>query len=336
MRIGIVGTGKVARDCYLPVLAKEKDVELAYFSRTSGKAQACAEAFGGTVCESLRALVDWGPDSIFVLTNETTRADVLEELLPLQPRRLFLEKPLVARHGQDNVDEEDFATARRLLDKAAAVSCETAMIFNYRFFDQTLAARDIVASRNFGEPVAVQASVNYACWSHCIDLALFFVGPVATVSALTGPREHRHGQARARDVAAALTFRNGASGTILGTWGMNFAFPLYELTVHYERGRFHGRGLDGDLEVFDYAAAVKRHEVHALTRNTSRWDQYKASFGKSIRAYLQSLREGTPPPVPGLAGLEELQFEAALRRSARQGRQVNVEAEFPLQAGGTA
>ena len=28
-----------------------------------------------------------------------------------------------------------------------------------------------------------------------------------------------------------------------------------------------------------------------------------------------SIRAGAPPPVPGLAGLQELQFEAALRRS---------------------
>jgi hypothetical protein len=34
--------------------------------------------------------------------------------------------------------------------------------------------------------------------------------------------------------------------------------------------------------------------------------------------------------VPGLAGLEELQFEAALRRSIAEGRPVEVQEEFPL------
>jgi hypothetical protein len=35
--------------------------------------------------------------------------------------------------------------------------------------------------------------------------------------------------------------------------------------------------------------------------------------------------------VPGLAGLEELQFEAALRRSISQKCPVNVQQEFPLE-----
>ena len=88
------------------------------------------------------------------------------------------------------------------------------------------------------------------------------------------------------------------------------------------------RDLDGDLEFIDYGRG--RHEVHALSRNVSRWDQYRASFGKSINAYLESLRQGGPPPVPGMAGLQELQFEAALKRSIAQGRPVDVAREFAV------
>ena len=64
--------------------------------------------------------------------------------------------------------------------------------------------------------------------------------------------------------------------------------------------------------------------------NHSRWDQYRASFEKSLVAYLDSIRQATPPLVSGLAGLEELQFEAALRRSIAQRRPVNVQDEFPV------
>jgi hypothetical protein len=44
----------------------------------------------------------------------------------------------------------------------------------------------------------------------------------------------------------------------------------------------------------------------------------------------QSLRQRTAPPVPGLDGLRELQVEAALRRSIRERRPVNLAREFPL------
>ena len=56
-------------------------------------------------------------------------------------------------------------------------------------------------------------------------------------------------------------------------------------------------------------------ETHTLIGNHSRWEQYGRSFEKSLAAYLDSVRRNEPPPVPGMAGLEELQFEVALRRS---------------------
>ncbi len=326
MKIAIVGTGGVARDSYLPFLTTQDDVELYYHNRTREKAEACAEAFGGTVCDSLEALAALDADSIFVLTSEKARAEVLTRLLPFEPRRLFLEKPLVARHGQDHVTEEDFLTAKEIMAAFHRSGCETAMIFNYRFFDQTRAAREILADRDFGRPVTATALVNYACWSHCIDLLHFFVGPAASITAREGGIKHKHGSTEVPDVCAAIGFVNGASGTILGTWAIHFGFPLFELTIGFEGGRFHFRGLDGDLEVLDYSS--KRHEALALTRNTSRWDQYRASFGKSVGAYLESLRTGAPPPVPGEAGLLELQFEAALRRSIRARRPVDVAGEL--------
>ena len=328
MRIAIVGTGHVAKDCYLPFLSSQKDVELSYFSRTAAKAQACATAFGGKVCGSLAELLGTDPDAVFVLTNETTRADVLRDLVPLKPRRLFLEKPLVARQGQDNVTEEDFETARDLMAQLQAQGCQTAMIFNYRFFDQVLAAKEILAQRSWGTAVNAVAAVNYACWSHCIDLLHTFVGPAETILAQESGLQHRSGKTAVADLAASVRFAGGAAGTILGTWSMNFGFPLFELIVNFSGGRFHLRCLDGDLEVLDYA--TKRHEILSVTRNTSRWDQYRASFGKAIGAYLESLRRGEAAPVPGKAGLEELQFEAALRRSVRLGRAVQVSREFPL------
>ena len=110
---------------------------------------------------------------------------------------------------------------------------------------------------------------------------------------------------------------------------LDWTFPLLELTFNFEKGRIHIRDLDGDMEILDGCSG--RHETYGIPRDRSRWDQYDASFGKSIRAYLDSLRQGLAPPVPGIAGLQELQVEAAIRRSIALQRPVDLAAEFPLE-----
>ena len=72
-------------------------------------------------------------------------------------------------------------------------------------------------------------------------------------------------------------------------------------------------------------------ERHNLPYDISRWDQYRASFGKAINAYLDSVRDGVPPPIPGLAGLQELQFEAGIKRAIASGATVDLGEEFAIE-----
>ena len=81
LKIGILGTGNIARGNYIPCLAAEEDVSLGYYTRTRAKAEAVAEEFGGEVFDSLASLVSWGPDSTLVLTGEMDRYDAATALL---------------------------------------------------------------------------------------------------------------------------------------------------------------------------------------------------------------------------------------------------------------
>ena len=184
LKIAIVGTGNVARQSYLPYLSRREDVLLSYYSLTPAKAEACARDFGGSVAGSVQELMAGDPDTLLVLTDEKRRFEATLPLLQHHPRRIFFEKPLVARDGQANVSEEDFFQARELLQGAHAAGAETAMVFNYRFFDQTLRARQVIQERGFGKLLQASLFVNYACWSHCIDLLHLFGGRAAWVSAL--------------------------------------------------------------------------------------------------------------------------------------------------------
>ena len=330
MEIAIVGTGKVAERNYIPSLLRHDDVSLTLHSRTRERADALGERFGVRVAGSLEELFGREPEAVFVLTGEQERLDATRRLLEFRPKRLFLEKPLVARNGQANVVEQDFWDGKTLLDEASVAGADVAMVFNYRFFDQTVRGRRIVEERDFGAPVSVMALSHYATWSHCIDLILLFAGPLRRISAQQGTRAHEHpASGIAPDIAASFLIGPEATGTLLGTNAIDWGFPLFELIVSFERGRLHLRGLDQEMEVLDSDGDV--HEIITPSRETSRWDKYDASFQKSIDAFLDSVRAGLPPPVPGIAGLRELQFEASLKRSISQQRPVVPDDDFPIE-----
>lgn len=329
IHVAIVGTGKVADQNYLPYIVQNEDVVLSYYNRTRAKAEAVAAKFGGRVADSIADLMDDKPDTVLVLTSETVRADMIDALLAHRPARLFFEKPLVARRGQANVTEDDFLTGLDLLRRAQAAGTETAMVFNYRFFEQTRRAKEFIAARDLGRPLHFTGLVHYACWSHCIDLVLDFMGPAQAITALASGRPAPcMGVDGVRAVTAAVRLQNDATGTIIGACDIDFKLPLYELTFAFEHGRLSMRDLDGDLELLDYRSG--HHELHALARDVSRWDQYRSSFGKAINAYLASIRTGDAPPVPGMAGLQELQFEAGIQRSIAQAAPVVLDQVFPM------
>jgi predicted dehydrogenase len=330
LRIAIVGCGKVAREEYIPFLAMQPDVALAYYNRTNSHAEEMSRKYGGEVLTSLPAVSDWKPTSVLVLTAETIRYEVSKTLIESGIPKIFFEKPLVAAKGQAHVSEDDFHKAEELLGLAKSRNCETAMVFNYRFFDQTIAAKKAVESRSFGKVTNFAAQVHFACWSHCIDLIHHFAGDIEELAALSGtiPRTSPEIGVEALDVTAALRTAGGATGTLIGTAGMKWRHPLYELIFTFENGRIHLRDLDGTTEILDGKSGL--HETISLARHNSRWDQYSASFKKAVGAYLDSLRENRPPPVPGIDGLRELQVEAAIKRSIAQKRPVRLAEEFSL------
>lgn len=327
MDIAIVGVGKVALDNYIPTLLRHNDLSLTCYSRTFEKTETVAQRFGIRSARTLDELFESEPEAVFVLTHVEQHLESTQALLPFKPKRLFLEKPLVAKAGQAHVTQQDFWDGKDLLLQAQEAGTETAMVFNYRFFDQTQRARDLIRERNFGNTISVVALTHFACWSHCIDLIMNFTGPVREISAHQGTQAYPFEGAQATDVAASFRIGEHATGVLLGTSGISWSLPLFELTVNFEGGRIHFRDLDQDMEVLDYRQNT--HELFSPSRDESRWAKYNQSFEKSVDAYLDSVRDGTPPPVPGIAGLLELQFEASIKKSIAERRPVRPMEEFP-------
>jgi predicted dehydrogenase len=200
------------------------------------------------------------------------------------------------------------------------------MIFNYRFFDHTVLLKKLVAERDLGRVLSVTGATHYACWSHCIDLLLHIAGDIVAIAGTCGT-EHRTFY-DAVDVTAAFRLAGGGAGTLLGTSGWSLSHPLYEMSFQFERGKIRIEEIDGTLELIaGDDGLVERFAPPTVSSRAARYDR---SFHRSLAAYLDTLRAGVEPPVPGIAGLRELQFEAALKRSIGAGRTINVNEEFPL------
>jgi predicted dehydrogenase len=328
MEIAIIGVGKVAQDNYIPTLLRHKDVSVTCYSRTPDQTEKVGQRFGIHAARTLDELFERQPDAVLVLTREDQRLEATQSLIPFKPKRIFFEKPLVARDRQAHVVEQDFWDAKTLLLHAQEVGTETAMVFNYRFFDQMQRAKRLIRERDFGDAISVVAMTHFACWSHCIDLIMNFAGPVREISAHQGTQPYPFEDGEAIDIAASFTLGDHANGVLLGTSGIHWNFPLYELTINFEGGRIHFRDLDQDMEVLDYHSDV--HELFSHVRHESRWDKYNQSFDKSVDAYLDSIRNNAPSPVPGIAGLLELQFEAGIKKSIAEHRLVILSDEFPV------
>lgn len=327
IKLGVVGLGNVAVNNYLPFLSHQKNVELYCCSRDPEKAKACAKRFGIHACATLEELAQLRPDAVFILTLEQFHYRTACQLLEFSPKRLFIEKPLVARNGQANVCEQDFFDALDLLSRAKRAETEIAMNFNYRFFDQMIRLRRMVEERNLGKLQQSSWLIHYACWSHCLDLLRWFGGEIAEVSAVSGMC-CGSGSLRGADLAGAFTMQNGGCGTIVGSAGAAFELPLYRAVLQFMRGTVSFSDLDVSLQ-FDLPGGAYQ-ESFTLSANRSRWDQYATSFEKSLAAYLENVRTGRPAQVSGMEGVRELQLEAALRRSATTGRRVNLDQNFPI------
>ena len=162
-----------------------------------------------------------------------------------------------------------------------------------------------------------------------IDLLLSFSGGVTGIAGCSSENIFRSGLEPAYDIAGSFRTANGGSGTSLGTAGTDFRHPLYNVTLSFERGIAVFSDLDASLTVYENGEddAV----TYSLNSNKSRWDRYSVSFERSIGAYLENMNKGLPPLVTGMDGLRELQFEAALRCAATQGKYIELNKEFSLE-----
>ena len=140
LKIAVVGTGPVARDYYIPFLKSQSDVELAYFNRTHDTARSPSPpSMAERPCDRSRNSRRGSSDAALLLVAETARhaCSGIQNSSKLWLSKKSSSKTAGRHEGPRPMSPRMTSTkpAQTSLNLAAAQHCDTAMVFNYRFFE---------------------------------------------------------------------------------------------------------------------------------------------------------------------------------------------------------
>jgi predicted dehydrogenase len=313
MRIALIGASRVAEHHYLPALAGSGDIGI--LSGDRDRAAALMGRIGGQV---LTDLPSFSPDVVFVVNREEHHAEALDAALSAGIPRLFCEKPLVARNGQDRIDDEDWASAVAMAERVGDSDSEVAIGFNYRTFHAFRRGVETAQQRGWGALVSVSVQTHYACLSHVLDLMMVLGGPVTEAFAYEGVWHPSAGSWLAPDRHVVARLESGPTADLHVTSARAWEDDLFRLTAQYEGGRFTMVDLDRSLQIFD------DQKGRIIETAGSREEGYARSFRTSIQEYLDAVAAGRPAPTGIDAALRHLHAEAMIVRSVRLGRPVTA------------
>jgi myo-inositol 2-dehydrogenase/D-chiro-inositol 1-dehydrogenase len=157
--------------------------------------------------------------------------------------------------------------------------------------------------------------------THHLDLARWFGGEVAAIAARFGPPDPSASGLR-RNVVLSLEFTSGAVGAIVAGYrdGVTRTSETAEIV-----------GSLGSVRVEDVTRAATSWTINPDRCEVSTPGLFSgeagfhATIGEHLRAFLESVANGSSPPVAGLDGLRGLELSEAALRSHAEGRPVNLD-----------
>ena len=198
LRVGVIGTGYVSKNNYLPVLAQTEDIEfVGVMAKNFENAVRAARSFGAQqAVDSIEKLVDLGLDCAFVLTPKQVHAEQVTFLL---------------NHGVGTFCEKPMATTLRVCGEIAELSEKTGrklMIgFNRRYAPVVTAAKE---AWNGGMPDVIIAQKNRPQTEYHATLSRTDDGTNCTRKANTDHSRHQGKNARRRPL-----WKEAAGGRLL-------------------------------------------------------------------------------------------------------------------------
>jgi 1,5-anhydro-D-fructose reductase (1,5-anhydro-D-mannitol-forming) len=323
---GIVGLGRSADTLVAPAITADPASRLvAAVSRDAARASAFAERHGApTAGTDLAAmLADPAVDVVAITSPNALHAE--QAIAAARAgKHVYCDKPL-ATSGRD---------AERVLEACATAGVRIGMNFQTRYHACFREARAIIERGEIGEVIAVQVDsssgdVHFAGWRAEPDLA--GLGAVNNIAVHLYDLLRYLLAAEVREVSALFdTGRDGglervpmvlmrfSSGVLAYANGnQRTPFPLNDIVIHGTTGRIDGRGI---------TRPQREGEMRVLTAAGERVGQYASHdvYERTVAAFSAAVLAGRDPDPSGLDGLRSVQLTDAIRRSAREGRLIEL------------
>lgn len=283
MRVGILGTGYVAINNYLPILSGMDDVEVAaILSGHIENAQKAAKRFGAVKAVStIEELVDEGIDCAFVLTPKGLHFEHVSFLLD-KGIPTYCEKPLAT----------DLRDARELARMSEATNTMLMVGFNRRFAPVVQAAKevwgdtspDVIITQKNRPETEYHATLENAV--HMVDILRFFGGEAREVHALAKYSDPDY----ETFTTAMIEFECGSSGMLIA----NRSAGQWEETIEMHGGnKTVIVNMPESLTVID---KDKKTTVEMTPLNMG-WakSEERMGFSNATAYFIDCVRNGTMP-----------------------------------------
>lgn len=342
MRIGLVGYGTGGQHFHAPFIAAAEGVELAgVVARAPATiAKVKADLPGVPVHPSLAAMIAAGGlDAVTVTTPPRTRRELVLEAIAAG-LHVIADKPFAP----------SAAAARELVGAAKAKGVVLGVYHNRRFDSDLQTLRKVIAGGRIGkiwrvhsrmeqdDPATLEAGPTGGLLrdlgSHVVDQMVFLLGPVTTVDARL---DFAHLSEGPTDAGFTLTLRHASGAhSHLSASKLN-RIDAKEYRAYGEAGSYVASSTDVQAQaIFAGLRPVDDPEGWGYEPEAN-WGTLRTRAGEErvpsepgryhayYEAFARAVRDGTPPPVTGEEAIETLAVLDAARKSAAEGRSVEVE-----------
>ncbi|WP_425093401.1 inositol 2-dehydrogenase [Tropicimonas sp. S265A] len=325
IRFGILGCGRIGQ-VHARTLHRLRGARVAAVSDAMPlAAETLAEEVGAEVRASDAILSAGDIDAIAICTPTDTHADLIEAAAHAG-KPVFCEKPI----------DLDIDRVKACLETVAATGTPLLVGFQRRFDPHFRALKDALTAGRIGriEQIMITSRdpgpppLDYIKRSggqfrdmtiHDFDMARFLLdGPITRVLAVGGALvDPAIGSAGDTDTATVLMeTTTGAQVVITNS---------RRATYGYDQ-RVEVLGSDGMLQVGNQPETALRTATSSGFEHPVLLDffmvRYKDAYANEMRAFMDMVETGAPPPVSGQDGLEALRLADAADRSARSGAWV--------------